>query len=467
MKRLVSIALVCAAAAAAHGADVSSDTIGLVQFVSEHGIAERKFGAVPGQLYATESLDGGGNKVASLTIGNPSGERVPIFDPFALRRRAAEYAGPGDYYIECGEGTRQISETTVRMWENEEIPAYGQPSNGPPGPETDRPTYTRMFVVKPVNSSECIMSLKDAKSEVSTMSASLMNNNFAKVYVTTIGGVAYVEASYQAWPDHPIEVTRLDISISDIVKTTAWQGEDKVVDDFSDFIRDYYFKDTYGITSLGHLRKWIHDTYDVYKADNWASYPATNTVNLAAHSVNFSRNSRINTESIEAVNDTQVWRIGTGQVALRVHAGTGGDNTNGLFKILQIDVSSSSDYDYIWTTTDNITETPYAVICFSLLDIDWIRPEGQIVSLGQYEGEAAYCIAIPKSAHAGHNSCFYRACCDNGMVTDSYLYTELRFYAKQGIALQSPNGNWWTLKVDNSGNLSTVATTAPAGVGDY
>ncbi len=466
MKKLASIALACAAALAARGAEVPSDTIGLVQFISGPGASDRKFAATPGQIYATEALDAGGNRVASLTVGSPSGERVPICDPFALRRRVAEFAAPGEYYIECGENTRQIGENTVRLWENEIIPAWDT-GGGPPAPGTDRPKYTRMFMVRPVNPSQMIMSLKDTKSEVSTMASSLMNNNFADVRVTTVGGVAYVEASFRAFENNPIVVTRLDISISEIVRSNSWQGEDRLVDDFTDHIRDYYFRDGYGRTSLGGLRKWIHDTYDVYRADNWASYPATNTVNLSGQAVNFTRNARITTETVEAVNDTQVWRVGSGQVALRVHAGFEGENTNGLFRILQIDVSSSSEYDYIWTSIDNISTPPFANMCFSLTDPNWIRPEGQVTELGQYEGEPAYCIAIPKAAHEGQRSVFYRAHSDNGLVTASYLYTEFTFYAKRGVAIQSPNGKWWTIQVDNGGNLSAAETTPPAGVDDF
>ena len=70
---------------------------------------------------------------------------------------------------------------------------------------------------------------------------------------------------------------------------------------------------------------------------------------------------------------------------------------------------------------------------------------------------------MPKTPSA--KSKFFKAVSSAGEETTAYIYTEAIVYAKGGVALQSPDGSYWQLTVDNSGNLSTTKITdVPEGV---
>ena len=489
MKTLMKLgavgAIAIAAAFLAFGREVESNTIGLIQWISNQGAIARKDNATPGQAYATEFFDAASNQVASLSIGTPDGKRVPVADPFALRRRVAEYVDYPDFYIECGDGARLYDAKTVRVFENVVIPARGGSAQDPTIPPVE---VTRSFKLKPLNG-RYLLSLKYKKSESSTWGESLMNNNFAKIEATQINGEICVEVQFSNnSTDKQIIVNYLDVKIVSIAAMAGWQNDSEIVDDMSDSLTDYYFTDNYArgsrgwssTFSLGRMRTWIESNYGgKYHIENWSSFAATNAVNLNNQTIWLGRNSFITTSSETALNDTQTWRVGSqSKVAWRV--GGGSTSEGDTFSIIQIEVGSSSnhpDYDYVWTSTHTANgfavTNVQALACYDLVSHTWIRPEGQSSSLTVYKGSPAWCIAIPHDDT--HSTRFYKTIADleNGTKTESdpYMYTELPVFAGGGIALKDTAGKWRKLVIDGTtGAISTELIPddeIPAGVDAY
>jgi len=457
-KKLQCLAAAIMAAASLLGTTVPSDTPGFVQFISDQGAVSRKDSATPGQLYATERYDAASNKVVSLSIGTPSGQRVPIADPYAFRRRVMEYVDYPDFYIECGTNNFLTGEYTVRTFNNVVIPGQGMSDTDP---SYVRKWYTQTFRVKPLNG-RWLLDCKVRKDETSATGSSLMNNNFGTVTITALNGELYVEVKFHDFASSDLTVTKCDVTIYDVKATTAWQNENAIRDDLTESVADFHFIDEDGATSLGKIRKWVHREYDDYKADRWATFPATDTVMLKGNTTHFTRQSYIFTESMVNTNDTQTWRVGgTAKVAMRV----GGDNSGqgqSEFSILQIDCNTDSDYTFIYTTNDE--DSPYCLCCDDMATGLWYYPEGQSTTLSTYNGETAWKITVPNS---GKRTQFFRAVSEGGAATQAYLYSAIPYYNDAGVVLKASNNTWWKLQVSPTGVLSTTNITAvvPTGVG--
>ena len=453
--KLAAVSVLLAATAfLALGREVSSDTIGLVQWISNQGAVARRGNATPGQVYATEFFDAASNQVASLSIGTPDGKRIPVADPFALHRRMAEYIDYPDFYIELSDGMRLTDAKTVRVFENVVIPAKGGSPQDPTVPNVE---VTRTFKLKPLNG-RYLLSLSYKKTESSSWGDSLMNNNAAHTQATEVNGEIYVEVKFvNSSNNNPINVNYLDIKIETLTAMAGWQNESIIVDDMTSPLTDYYFKDNYkrgslgwsSTFSLGNIRTWVNNNYgDKYHIENWSAYPATNSVNFNNQIIWLGRNSFISSSSEHSVNDTQTWRVGTrAKVAMRVNGGT--TSVGDTFSIIAIEVGSSSnhpDWDYIWTsahTANGFAVTNVqALSCYDLTAHAWIRPECQSSSLTVYNGSPAWCVAIPHDST--QRSRFYRATADleDGTQTESepYMYTELPVYAGGGVALKDTAG---------------------------
>ena len=460
--------------------EVSSDTVGLVQFISNQGAISRKGEATPGQLYATRFSDPASNQVASLSIGTPDGERIPIADPYALRRRTAEHIDYPDFYIETGEGQRLIDAKRVRVFENVVIPAKG---GSPQQPDVPDVVVTRTFKIKPLNS-RFLMTSHVKKHESSYMPSSLMNDNFGSVTATPLDGEIFVECEFRNRSNSdPITVNYCDVEVEDLIAVSGWQNKNSVIDDFSENIFDYYFKDNYeqgrlgwsSTFSLGRIRTWVDTNYGgKYHIENWANYEATNTLNLAGNGIRFTKNSLITTYSDVNPNDTQVWRCGgAARVALRVNGGGSSDADEDKFDIIEIDFNSNGDFDYIWTSTTTHGGTAisnvYALTCYDLKPVQWYRPEGQTTTLTTLNGTPAYCITIPKDTST--NRRFYKAGADAGIESDAYMFTELPFFAGGGVAIKDTAGKWRKLVIDGStGAVSSQlipTSEIPSGVDEY
>ena len=91
-------------------------------------------------------------------------------------------------------------------------------------------------------------------------------------------------------------------------------------------------------------------------------------------------------------------------------------------------------------------------MCQDLVTQAWQLAPNQSTELGTLNGEPVYIITVAKTSAS---RMFYRAV-SNSDTTAGVLFTTVPVYAKRGIALQSPNGKWWRLTVDNSGNLTTA-----------
>ena len=456
--------------------EVASDTIGLVQWISDTGAMERRFDATPGQLYATGFQDSGSNVVAKLTIGTPDGVRVPVGDPYALRRRPVDSIDYPEFFIECGPDVKLVDAKTVRMFGGngpETIPAHASSSSVPMVPDdgSNAVTYTRWIKVKPTNG-RYLLYADAVKDEISSMGAgSLMNNNFGDVFVTPVNGEILIEASFTSRADSDIAVTKLDVNLKEVMAVSAWQNGEKLVDDLSDHRSDYYFTDTCGTTSLGRLRQWVQNTYDSHKADFWANYEACGNVRLNGNQLRFSSLQRIQRQSFEFEGDTQTWYAGGGmEVALRVKSGDASVG-DGSFRIIGFETGAPGLHegvDYIYTT-DNVASPPVVKTCDDLITQDWVRAPSQTTVAGTYKGQSCYVIQVRNDD--GVPKRFYRAVADTGEDSGAYLYTELPLYAGGGVCLQSPNGSWWKLQVSDSGVVTATnvctAADAPPGVGDF
>ena len=426
---------------------VPVDTAGLVRFASDQGVRARAGNAEPGVLVAVPGMDSGSNSVASLYIGGPDRKYLPIRDMFALRRVPFEKLDYPDFYIEPGADTTIVGDHTVRVFDGDYIPSHS-------ALDPNTPVYTRTFRLVPINGKviegvtvKCTHFEAVGWSGLSPMSILLDLR-----YDITAAGEVIVEASVKG---REVAVTyTVEITFSNVTGRDGHMNDP--VDDLT--FGDYKFIDTYGRISLGTLREWVRRNYDAQRAMHWANYPASNTVNLAGNVLRFSRDTFFRTETTDNSNDTLVL-YQNGNTILKSVAGVGGSNDN--FRIIGIDFQTSGTYDYIYTTKD-VTDPPYILTCDDIGDAQWTRPNGQFTEPGTWQGEPAWVIAVPKD---GSHHRFYKAF-SNSAETSAVLYTEAVVYARRGVALQSPNGNWWRLKVDNSGNvLGEAITNAPSWLG--
>lgn len=420
-------------------------TPGLVRFASDQGVRARAGNAEPGVLVAVPGLDSGSNSVASLYIGGPDRKYLPVRDMFALRRVPFEKLDYPDFYIEPGENTTLAGDYTVRVFDGDYIPSHS-------AIDPNTPIYTRTFRLVPINGKviegvtvKCTHFEAVGWSGLSPMSILLDLR-----YDITAAGEVIVEASVKG---REVAITyTVDISFSNVTGRDGHMNDP--VDDLT--LGDYKFIDTYGRTSLGTLRSWIRSTYDKQRAQHWANYQASNTVNLAGFPLRFSRDTFFRTETTDAPNDTLAL-YQNGRTILKSVSAVGG--TNGSFRIVGIDLGSSSTYDYVYTTV--CEDPPHILTCHDISDAQWVNPNGQSTAMGTYQGEAAWVIAVPKDGSRGR---FYKAVSGDS-ETGAVLYTEAIVYSRGGFAIQSPNGTWWKLKVDNSGAVSGEAITPPAWIG--
>ena len=426
---------------------VPADTAGLVRFASDQGVAARRGNAEAGVLVAVAGQDSGSNAVAHLYIGDPDGRYLPVRDRHALRRVPFFDMDYPDFYIDPGTNTTLVGDYTVRMFDGDYIPSHSQI-------DPNVPTYTRTFRVVPINGKV----IEGARAKCTHFEAvgwsglapeSILLDLHCDI---TASGEVVVQATVKA---RDVAVTyTVDVEIRDIL------GRDGHANDpVDDLTRgDYKFIDGVGKTSLGTLRSWVRTTYDAQRAMHWANYQASNTVNLAGNTLRFSRDTFLRTETTDASGDT-LTLYQNGRTILKSVTPVAG--TNGSFRIIGIDFSSSDQYDYVYTT--KCEDPPYVVSCHDIADPQWTRPNGQATDDGEgtYEGEPAWCIAVPKD---GSRHRFYKAMTGDA-ESDPVLYTEAIVYSSGGFAIQSPNGNWWKLKVDNSGNVSGEALTPPAWIG--
>lgn len=421
-------------------AEVYSDTIGLVQFASDDSVNSRKDQAQPGVVQATELVDSGLNPFAALTIGTPSGRRIPVQDRYALHRVPYENIDYPNFYFSLGDYTSIYDDYTVSVFTNFCVPGTGT------SPEQN--TYTHTFMIVP-NNNYYITHIEYKKTGTVTPRPDLGDGlTFVSVHVTCVDGVGYVEASVTSQQD----TKTYDIQIQ-ITNVRAVRGElNKIVDDLT--MGDYYFKDEYGTTSLGMMRRWVRDNYDKYKANLWSDYPAKGMVNLSANLLRFSRDFYAGIETLQNPNDT--WTLyNNGSIALRVTGGA--TETNGTFRIIQIDVSTSDQFYYIYTTTEE--GVPYAITCTDLTTCMWVIPSGQTTTLTTYDGESAYCIAVPKTDDKAK---FFRAVAPGTGGNKGRLISDFPIYAP-GIRIQdSANPNqWWAITVKN-GTITAVSTNGPS-----
>lgn len=423
------------------------DTVGLVRFASDQGVRARAGNAEPGVLVAVPGMDSGSNSVSSLYLGGPDRKYLPVYDKFALRRTPFEFLDYPDFYIEPGTNTTLVGDHTVRVFDGDYIPYHSEI-------DPNTPRYTRTFRLIPINGKviegakvKCTYFQAEGWSGLSPQSILLDLSS-----EVTASGEVIVQATVQG-RSVPVTYT-IDISFSEVIGRDGHMNDP--VDDLT--FGDYKFIDTYGRISLGTLRSWIRQTYDAQRAQHWANYPASNTVNLACNALRFSRDTFFRTETTENANDTLVL-YQNGNTILKSVAGAGGPNGN--FRIIGIDFQSSGTYDYIYTTKD-VTDPPYILTCDDIGDAQWTRPNGQTTTPGTWQGEPAWVIAVPKD---GSHHRFYKAL-SNSAETSAVLYTEAVVYARRGVALQDDNGNWWRLKVSTSGTVSGEAiTNAPSWLG--
>lgn len=426
---------------------VPVDTAGLVRFASDQGVAARRGNAEAGVLVAVAGQDSGSNAAAHLYIGDPDGRYLPVRDRHALRRVPFFDMDYPDFYIEPGTNTALVGDHTVRMFDGDYIPSHSVID-----PET--PTYTRTFRVVPINGKV----VEQARAKCTHFEAVGWSGLAPETFLldlscdVTAAGEVVVQATVKA---RDVAVTyTVDVEIQGVL------GRDgHASDPVDDLTRgDYKFIDKYGKTSLGNLRSWVRDVYDRQRAQHWADYPASNTVDFANHVVKFNRDSFLRPSTIEAVNDgLELWR--NGQLVFR--SVTSVSSTNGTFRIVGIDFNSSDEYNFVYTDTSAPT-APWVTVCDAIEDAAWVRPVNQYTAMGTWKGEAAWCIAVSKTEDPKK---FYRANFEDGGSTGPYLYTEATVYAHGSVAIPDSNGVYWKLKVSTTGELTTEkVTNKPAGV---
>lgn len=427
-----------AAASAAIAFAAAAATVewpGIVQYATDNSIAARKYTATPGQVFATEIMDSGSNQVATLTVGTPDATRVRVIDRFALHRMPTADLDPSGYYIELGEDTSLLDAKTVRAFDHFTVPGTGA------DPSTQY--YTRTFRVVPLADSRISdASVKIVHSEYDGWSG-LAPDGYLTDVRCEVADDGAVDVSITIRSQFSTVTYTVDLGMTMV--RARLTSENDPLDDLTG--GDYHFVDTEGQTTLGTLRKWIKNRYDSVTASAWSKFAASGAVNLAGNILRFNRSSYIETSTTITANDTvNLWQ--NGELVLRAVAGV---TTNGAFRIVKFDTTSDPDNVLIYTTTD-VTEPPTAVVCSDLVTQAWQTAPNQSTALGTLDGEPAYVITVAKTPGSSR---FYRAV-SNSETTSSVLLTSVPFYAKNGIALQSPNGKWWKLTVDNSGNLSTA-----------
>jgi len=419
---------------------------GIIQYATDNSIAARRYTATPGQIFATEIFDTGSNQVATLTVGTPDSTRVRVIDRFALHRMPTADLDPSGYYIELGEDTALMDAQTVRVFDHFTVAGTGI------NPDTQ--LYKRTFRIVPLGDSK----LTEAKVRIVHSEYDGWSGLAPDSYLTDVtcevadDGAADVSITIKSQMN-TVTYT-VDLGVSGL--RARLTSENDPLDDLT--LGDYHFMDTEGKTTLGTLRKWIKSRYDAVTASAWAKFAASEAVNLAGNILRFNRSAYFETAETTTPGDTvNLWQ--NGELVLRAVSGI---STNGSFRIVKFDYSSDPDNALIYTTTD-VTEPPTAQVCQDLVTQAWQTAPNQSTRVGTLNGEPVYIIAVAKTSAS---RMFYRAV-SNSATTSGVLYTAVPIFAKRGIALQSPNGTWWRLTVDNSGNLTPVEVAAedvPEGV---
>ena len=453
---------------------VSSDTVGFVQFASWEAAGRHRSDTDPGRLVATEARDDAGDPVAYLTIGAPGGQRVPVADPYALRFTRLYTVGPEDYSIICDEDTFISATDTVTFFTNCVFEGENANASGPPSPETNNRMVTRTVVLKP-NNGKSLVSCHVERIESSTLAGgSLMNNNFCSISATPVGGVIYIEATVPVRDTVTLLLTHLRARITEVYATDAMQSGSRGAVDLSAGAisagvsgQDFFFYDRLGTrTSLGGLRPWVQRLVKDDLGEDWWRYGASGLVNLRSNTLRYSPKQFEKVDSVSDAGDT-VTRYAGGEVALRI--GAPNSSTNTAFAIVGIECTPPADpnHDYVYVTpgTTNLT----VLTCHDLTTAEWQEAPGAEAVYGvTYKGESADLVRIPVD---GSSRRFYRAkgtFVGDGGDASGYVVTTFPVYAGGGICLQSPNGTWWRLTVNNSGTLTTVQVSTddvPAGVG--
>lgn len=408
---------------------------GIIQYATDNSIAARKYTATPGQIFATEIMDSGSNQVATLTVGTPDSTRVRVIDRYALHRMPTADLDPSGYYIELGEDTSLLDAKTVRVFDHFTVPGTGI--------NPDVQFYKRTFRIVPLGDGK----LTEAKVKIVHSEYDGWSGLSPDAFLTDVtcevadDGAADVSITVKS----QMNTITYTVDLGMTMVRARLTSENDPLDDLT--CGDYHFVDTEGKTTLGTLRKWIKSRYDSVTASAWAKFAATEAVNLAGNILRLNRAAYFETATTTTPNDTvNLWQ--NGELVLRAVSGL---TTNGSFRIVKFDYSSDPDNALIYTTTD-VTEPPTAQVCQDLVTQAWQLAPNQSTELGTLNGEPVYIITVAKTSAS---RMFYRAV-SNSDTTAGVLFTTVPVYAKRGIALQSPNGKWWRLTVDNSGNLTTA-----------
>ena len=453
---------------------VSSDTVGLVQFASWDAVSRHRDDTDPGRLVATESKDDAGDAVAYLTVGAPDGQRIPVADPYALRFTRIHTVGPEDYSIVCSDEAFISATDTVTFFTNCVFGGENANASGPPSPESNQRTVRRTAVLKP-NNGKSLVSCHVERIESSTLAGgSLMNNNFCKISATPVDGMIYIEATVPVRDTVTLLLTHLRARITEVYATDAMQSGSRGAVDLSAGAisagvtgQDFFFYDRLGTrTSLGALRPWVQQLVKNNLGEDWWRYGASGLVNLRSNTLRYSSKQFEKVDSVADAGDT-VTRYAGGEVALRI--GAPNSSTNTSFAIVGIECAPPADpnHDYVYVTpgTTNLT----VLTCHDLKTTEWQEAPGAEAVYGvTYKGESADLVRIPVD---GSTRRFYKAkgkFVGDGGDASGYVMTTFPVYAGGGICLQSPNGTWWRLTVNNSGALTTVQVSTndvPAGVG--
>lgn len=428
----------------------TSDTVGFVKFASELSLNSHRSDATPGVLMATEYHDSGSNNLAYLTIGNPNGVRIPVADKYALRRTPIEYIDYPNYYIELGDNMLLSGEHTVKAFHNF-VTAAKSPQN------PDRVEYTHTFKIIPQNGYYLLNAEVKLGEWSMTPKPDFGMGNTPDVHTTEVNGTIVVEVTVVPWSWQA--TWNVEVLVKSVKAVDA--GLNTVCDDLNTM--DYFFIDQIGATSLSKVRGWVTNRYDRYKADLWSHYPACSFIDLAGYTTKISPLFHRSLHTTEVSNDTLSFYASGARVlsirsAIGESAGEGGTNA---FRIIAIDFNSSDTWDYIYSNLGWGSPVPQER--HDLVEDPWteVTSGNWATERTMYDGADCYCTAVRKD---GSSKRFYRLVApgDGAYSNPGGIVLNLDTYAKS-IAIQSPNGTYWRLSVNDNGTLSTtcISTNSP------
>lgn len=205
----------------------------------------------PGEI--TYSLESGG---AVLRVGTSDAGTVVASDPWALHVAPRRLLGPREYALTLSPGAEMLADGRVCLASNV-TEAVG--------------SVTASVTLRAADPAVRLASVRwGVEQEGASMTRTLTESE-ATIECTTV---------YRSFMGRPIPGHCF------VVRIEAWAwASDRRDETWDATVADLPLRDSMGEITVGTIRKWVVDFFSGRTAEHWASFPATNDVRLAGHTL--------------------------------------------------------------------------------------------------------------------------------------------------------------------------------------